>query len=238
MKKLFTLTLAILTTSTVITAQEHVYPKKGRFNIHAAYDASLFNSVSIEQEKRRTGNKEYTWRGFDGFNIGAGYTHPLWKGLGFETGLDFDFSTRKDDYEKKIYIKYTFFDVRIPLTLLYDVWCNDIFTFTPFAGFDIGSGLIGKMDIVGDATIEEKDIHIDEHMSMYSKNDMSGNPYARFIFNWHAGIRFTFCNHFSIGYTYMGPIAKMGYSATRYPDRRDEYSTSRQSHFATFTYFF
>jgi len=229
MKKNIIVSALFLITAFTASAQK----EKGQFNVHVSYTPSvLVNCERYEYEGLHSVEMLQNTM-MNGFNLGVGYAWNIWKKLFIETGgdLDFNFGSKKMDEDTKF--NYNFIDVRVPVTVFYELEATKGFSVVPLAGLDLGCGLLGEqlqIDNIGDVETKTK--------TNYYGNSMGDYKYSRFIFDWHVGCKLKFADKYCIGYTFMSPITNMQYHKEKTSSSTEITKAYRQNHFITLSFIF
>lgn len=121
---------------------------------------------------------------------------PLYVQYG--AGLQYTWKTEKLDGVKD---SDTFLTLKVPVSVLYQFEVPNVpLTIMPYAGLNLQAHLLGqsKTSYEGES----------EKFSYFSKDDMNGDPYNRFVVGWQIGARFMYQDYF-IGLSYNGPVTNL-----------------------------
>lgn len=126
---------------------------------------------------------------FPGFSLGYMKGFSVSNKLPFyvEAGAALQFRSHKEDMSDPDYeetVKQNFFSLNIPVNFVYKWNINEDFSLDPFVGIDLRFNLSGKEKY----TYKDEYDEIDESYSLFSKDDMGGEPYKRFQAGWHIGV--------------------------------------------------
>lgn len=121
---------------------------------------------------------------------------PLYVQYG--AGLQYTWKTEKLDGVKD---SDTFLTLKVPVSVLYQFEVPNVpLTIMPYAGLNLQAHLLGQSKVSYEGESEK--------FSYFSKDDMNGDPYNRFVVGWQIGARFMYQDYF-IGLSYNGPVTNL-----------------------------
>ena len=121
---------------------------------------------------------------------------PLY--IQYGAGLQYTWKTEKLDGVKD---SDTFLTLKVPVSVLYQFEVPNVpLTIMPYAGLNLQAHLLGQSKVSYEGESEK--------FSYFSKDDMNGDPYNRFVVGWQIGARFMYQDYF-IGLSYNGPVTNL-----------------------------